>query len=281
MTVTRSPYAGQTVVFATMHGKELLARESFAALLGATVVAPYGLNTDRFGTFSGEVERTLDPLASARAKARSGMELARGTLGLASEGSFSGGVVSLVEHHELLLFVDVERAIEIVEEEVNLVVTASEQPITSVDEAARFANKIGFPDHGVVLIAQRFTGTRVTKDFGSLHELKSAAEAMLADPHSTVSIQPDHRAHRAPERAAVIRNLSARMARRLATLCPDCGCPGVGAIGAEAGLPCESCGLPTEEVRAQFIGCAACEWQQRIPRDAVSASALYCYWCNP
>ena len=63
------PYEGTLVVFGTRHGKEQQAARPFAELLGARVVAPPGLDTDRFGTFSGEVPRTLAPLDAARAKA--------------------------------------------------------------------------------------------------------------------------------------------------------------------------------------------------------------------
>lgn len=49
MTQRSSAYTGRTVTFATMHGKELLARDAFHHILGATVTAPRALDTDQFG----------------------------------------------------------------------------------------------------------------------------------------------------------------------------------------------------------------------------------------
>ena len=47
MTQRSSAYTGRTVTFATMHGKELLARDAFHHILGATVTAPRALDTDQ------------------------------------------------------------------------------------------------------------------------------------------------------------------------------------------------------------------------------------------
>lgn len=66
------PYAGALIAFATMHGKEALAQQPFRDILGASVVAPAGLNTDQFGTFSGEIPRILTPHAAAAPKSTSG-----------------------------------------------------------------------------------------------------------------------------------------------------------------------------------------------------------------
>ena len=86
------PYAARTIAFATMHGKERLARDAFHETLGAEVVAVGGLDTDQFGTFTGDITRTLAPKAAALAKARLGMQLAQTPYGLASEGSFSSPI---------------------------------------------------------------------------------------------------------------------------------------------------------------------------------------------
>ena len=109
------PYAGARIAFATMHGKEQLARHAFLDTLGADVIAPADLDTDQFGTFSGEIARTLSPRAAALAKARLGMQLAGVPYGLASEGSFNSGLGFLVEHHEALIFIDEIRDLELAE----------------------------------------------------------------------------------------------------------------------------------------------------------------------
>lgn len=57
--MTRPPtrYPGSHITFATMHGKEHLARDAFYDVLGTTVTAPRGLDTDQFGTFAGDIPR--------------------------------------------------------------------------------------------------------------------------------------------------------------------------------------------------------------------------------
>lgn len=76
--MTTHPHSGATVAFATRLGKEQLTRAPFATILQADVIAPADLGTDQFGTFTGEIDRALTPLASARVKARLGGPLQLG-----------------------------------------------------------------------------------------------------------------------------------------------------------------------------------------------------------
>jgi len=58
-------HAGQVIAFGTRHGKEDQVALAFAAVLRAEVVSPPDLDTDQFGTFSGETSRTLSPVDTA------------------------------------------------------------------------------------------------------------------------------------------------------------------------------------------------------------------------
>ncbi|MBS0624443.1 MAG: hypothetical protein JSS32_00135 [Verrucomicrobia bacterium] len=60
-------YQGKRCLVATMHGKENAIRPSFESLLGFEVEGGE-LNTDDFGTFSGEIERLLPPSECAKEK---------------------------------------------------------------------------------------------------------------------------------------------------------------------------------------------------------------------
>ena len=56
-------FAGRKLGVATIHGKEQVIGpllEQALSLSGCSAIA--GADTDRFGAFSGEVQRTLDPL---------------------------------------------------------------------------------------------------------------------------------------------------------------------------------------------------------------------------
>jgi hypothetical protein len=274
-------YENLTVTFSTMHGKHHLAQPAFAEILGATVTAPAGLNTDTFGTFSGEIARRLDALAAARAKARRGMRLARNPRGLASEGSFSASFGSLLEHHELLLFIDDTRGIELVEEHVELTSIPAGHDVDAAVDVVHLAHDMGFPENGVVLVGERRRHRTVVKDVADEAHLVAATAALVNSKVSRVRMTPDHRAHRAPYRAAVIRSLSDRMAHRIATPCPQCSCPGFGVTDSAPGLPCETCEFPTDAIRADVSSCCRCSFREYHPRTEVSASALWCRWCNP
>ena len=82
------PFGGRRVSLATCHGKERLLARPFRRGLDLTVVLATGLDTDAFGTFSGERPRPADAPEACRRKAEAGMDRTGLDLGLASEGSF-------------------------------------------------------------------------------------------------------------------------------------------------------------------------------------------------
>lgn len=277
MTGTPRPYAGSTVAFGTQHGKAELAAPAFRGTLGAEVVATEALDTDALGTFAGDIPRTLTPRAAARVKARLATVHLATPFALASEGSFGGGFGPVGEHHELLLFVDLERGLEVVESVVNPAALGSGRPVDSVDAALEAARRIGWPDQAVLLRGgPQLTITRYADDPDAL--ARAIAELLALGP---IRVDPDHRAHRSPSRAAVIRDLAERMARRLATLCPACGTPGFGRVDVERGLPCAECGEPTRAIAADIWGCGACPHTERRPRPERTASPAVCDGCNP
>ncbi len=280
MTVPRTAYTGRLITFATMHGKELLARDVFRNVLGATVTAALDIDTDRFGTFAGDIPRPLSPRDAARAKARVGMHISGSTLGLASEGSFSSGFGPVVENMELLAFIDDTRGLEIVDGIVSISPVPGGRRIANTGEAITFASAIGFPDQGVILQSTNGTSTAAHKNITQLEVLEETVETLLGE-HSTVVILPDYRANRAPSRAAVIRTLCGKMAHRLATGCPRCGSPGFGPVSVEYDVPCSLCGSPTREIAADIHGCAACDHQARLARPHTPADPRWCQHCNP
>jgi hypothetical protein len=275
----RSPYAGHTIVFATMHGKERLAASPFAERLGAAVIAPDHLDTDQLGTFAGDIPRTLSPRMAASVKARLGMQITGLPCALASEGSFRSSLVG-VETTEILLFVDQERGIELVESSSGSSSLPAGRRVETVSDAVAFATEIGFADQGVILHARRGAQTTTYKTIASIETLTELVEHGL-ERNATLTLLPDHRAHRSPARSDRIRRLCERMARRLTTECPVCGTPGWGITRVERGLPCSLCGNPTSLVAADVHGCGACQREERIPRAAAQADPAHCDHCNP
>ena len=81
-------FENRSLAVATMHGKEKVIGPVLEDALGVKIVLPSQFNSDQFGTFSGEVERTLSPLEAARKKCLLAAELTGASLVVASEGSF-------------------------------------------------------------------------------------------------------------------------------------------------------------------------------------------------
>ena len=70
-----------------MHGKQIALQETFAAI-GVKLKLPADLDTDQFGTFSGEVPRRGTMEEAARAKLATAMRETGISAGLVSEGAY-------------------------------------------------------------------------------------------------------------------------------------------------------------------------------------------------
>lgn len=273
-------YSGRLITFATMHGKEQLARQAFLDVLGATVTAAEGLNTDEFGTFAGDIPRTLSPRAAARAKARRGMQIAGTTLGLASEGSFSSGFGLIVENSEILVFIDDTLGLEVVEGTIGTSALSGGRRVDSGGAAALFASAVGFPEQGVIVQGTTNGHLTVYKNILHVGDLEETVDRLLI-AGSIVTVLPDYRAHKSPSRAATIRRLCQQMARRLATTCAHCQAPGFGQVDVARGVPCAVCRSATQLIAADIHGCGRCSHVIRIPRDLIAADPQWCDFCNP
>jgi hypothetical protein len=109
------PYRGRTALLASMHGKEAALAAPLQEALGLMLIPAAGFDTDRFGTFTGEVERTAPPRETALAKARAALAAQGGDLAIASEGSFGPhpGIPFLALAAEWVVFIDRARGLEI------------------------------------------------------------------------------------------------------------------------------------------------------------------------
>ncbi|MGK0741995.1 DUF6671 family protein [Leucobacter sp. Z1108] len=280
MTPTPHPYRGAVIAFATMHGKEQLARGPFHTILGATVLGVAGIDTDQFGTFAGDIPRTLPPRETARAKARLGIRTAGLTAGLASEGSFTTEYGWSTRHNELVLFLDEDRGIEVVESRTASFPLPPGRHILTSAQALSYATSLGFPHQGVIVQAHHDHGSHAHKDTHSPAELEITVNRLL-DQNVPVSVLPDYRAHRSPARADILRDLCSRMARRLSTPCPGCRSPGYGRVKTIPGLPCGTCGQPTHLPAADIHACSTCDTTHTRPRTSTLADPQWCETCNP
>lgn len=279
--------AGKRAVLATMHGKERVIRPLLEGALGLKVVLPDRFDTDRFGTFSREVERTGSQLDAAHAKIEAAFGHDRqAQVAIASEGSFGPHpfIPFVPLGREIIVIRDRETGLELIGHHADLSTNFAHATVETVDAAEAFAHRIGFPGHGVMVIGlsngnpapDRF----LRKDVRTASELSEGVrEALMLC--GAAHIETDMRAHRNPTRMRAIKRAAVDLVRRYRILCPRCARPGFAVTERLAGLPCAWCGAPTNALRAEVSVCAGCGHRIERPVEAASADPGQCPVCNP
>ena len=277
-------YRGETVYFGTKHQKDRALRQALDSIgLKCEVVA---VDTDKFGTFSGELERQGSVRETLRKKIEA-VYLARpeARFTLASEGSFGPHpLIGLVQSdHEALLLVDRMLQIEIYVEEISTATNMGEIEIAFEDNFYAFLEETGFPDHGII-VKPKGNSLVVLKDFRNKTALEQAiAEAFLLSPEKKVILSSDMRACFNPTRLKVIENTGLKLVKALTSFCPKCNIPGFAVTKWIPGLPCEECSLPTAVTKEVVWSCIKCDCSERKarPDGLLSISAYNCQFCNP
>jgi len=279
------PYANQRIGLATMHEKERALAAPFRRVLGAEIVVP-PLDTDTLGTFSGEVPRPDALVETALLKAELVFKSLDVDCALASEGSYGpiGRVPLNPGGVEILAFIDRRRGVRLIETLSTHRTTWRLQRFEADDPERLLALKgMGFPEFGV-FVGCNSDMDHPVKGLRTVDEVIAAMdrEARRSDDGLAV-LYSDMRAHRNPLRMKVLRALSWKLAKRLATLCPACEAPGYGHIDSRRGLPCEGCGQPTHWIDFEIDGCVACGHAAARPRKdgRRTASKLSCKACRP
>jgi len=280
-------FAGRTLGVATMHGKE---RVIGPPLMKVLPLAGYrtilNVDTDRFGTFSGEVQRTTDPLTAAIAKAKHGAEVSGMDLVIASEGSFGPYPLApfLSCNEEFLLLFDARDGSTYACKHLSLETVFGGERCTSLSQVTAFAQRMKFPEHGLVMRPKEKweTGDALEKGIHDTHRLFSVAEELISI-HGCVWVETDMRAMANPTRMQVIAETAERFAAELASTCPQCGMFHFRITDARSGLPCELCGWPTKSTKWYIRECAQCQHRIEEPRpDGKShEDPQHCDHCNP
>lgn len=276
-------YAGRPLALLTQHGKERVIAPVLEPALGCRVQHVTGYDTDRLGTFTRDIARTVTPLEAARKKARIGMALSGLPLGLASEGSFGADPIAgfVPWNVELLIFIDDERGIEIVGRAQGAA-HRQHRLVGDRDAAEAFAREAGFPEHQLVVRPGGENDPRLSKGIADWAALAAAFEqARRQSANGQVFLESDLRAHANPARMAMIGRAAEDLVARLRSLCPACGLPGFALVERVAGLPCADCGAPTRETRADILGCVKCAHRAQRPRAETAADPGRCDYCNP
>jgi hypothetical protein len=275
------PWRGASAAIATKHGKHRQFGPPFHQMTGVDVTLA-AVDTDRLGTFSGEVPREGSPLDSGRRKAQWAIDHSGARIGLGSEGSFGPhpDTPFLVVGLELVVCLDARDDLEVVERIMSVDTNFRHLDLTALPLPQGFLDAVGFPAHALVVAPP----DEWEPMFKGLQDLAAVEDAVVRclEVGGVARLQADMRAHLNPTRQRELTGLAERLARRLCQFCPACSAPGWGLVDVERGLPCEWCAYPTPLVAAEVFGCArrGCNEQRRHPRTTL-ASAGRCPMCNP
>lgn len=281
MTAFEATYRGRRAALATRHGKERQFRPALAPTGLEVVVAD--VDTDSFGTFTGEIPRQGDPVEVVERKARAAMAATGLDVGLASEGSFGPHpqIPFLTIDTELVALVDARLGTVVIEQVVSFDTPAASLTVADGDDLERFCERVGFPSQALIARPADGSPHHIVKGITDLGRLAHAiALASAASQDHRAIIETDLRAQFCPKRQIVISEAAQRLATRLMRRCPACGTPGFGALDFERGLPCGLCGRPTEEPAATLETCPRCAHTVRTTSVGMADPAT-CMYCNP
>jgi len=277
-------FKGRTLLLVTKHGKESVMKEILESELGVNVVVSEDFDTDKFGTFSGEVKRDGNQLEAARKKLLSGMKHYGATLGVGSEGSF-GSLPNnplMPLNTELVVLIDQDNNIEIKGHHSTFNTNSSGESVSSYEEALEFAERIGFPLHGVILRKTK-DDKKMYKGIISYDDLEKYFRQLQTWYRKKVYIETDLRAHMNPKRMTAIGKATSDLVKNSLSKCEKCFSPGFSAVDVKKGLVCQLCDLPTDLISKYIFKCQKCAFTKLTDRpDALlKADAGDCAHCNP
>ncbi len=288
MSQTESWFKNRVCILATMHKKEQVMVRPLEAQLQMQVIIPQAFNTDSFGTFSREIKRMGTQLEAARLKAQQVLEVTGESLAVTSEGSFFPHPILpyCACDRELVLLLDKTNDIEIVGTEISLETNYSHTSVKTVSEALAFAEKAGFPSHGLIVMESPKPQKNEMIFKGIVTEEKlinAVTKVMESSPKKTAHVETDMRAMYNPSRMKVIAQATHNLIEKILNTCPNCNWPGFDIIETIPGLTCEICHFPTDLIKSEIYQCKKCNFQQTkdFPNGVKFADPTYCNYCNP
>lgn len=277
-------FQNRKLLIATKHQKERVIAPILENELGVTCFVDETFDTDTLGTFTGEVERELDPVSTVREKCLRAMKLSNCDLGIASEGSFGShpSIFFVSADDEFLIFIDTLNNIEVIVRELSTSTNFYGKQIQTQKELFEFADKAGFPTHGLILRKSKDEKTDIHKGITDIESLKKIFD-QLYSKYNSVYAETDMRAMYNPTRMNVIEKATKKLVQKIKSSCPQCQMPGFGVTDAKSGLNCSLCGSPTNSILSYIYVCQHCEFtkEEMYPNNITTEDPTYCDYCNP
>jgi len=271
-------FDGRAIAIATKHGKEAVIAPRLSEALGLRCVNSDQLDTDTLGTFSGEVERRLNPLETARLKCSLAMEITGTELAIASEGSFGAhpSIPFIPAHEELLVLID-KKCVGICRQE-----AGDKDQLQS--NSPSVIRRVGWIfDTSTIPLAchhHQKSADDPTDCVKGVHDEKALRETIhrFMQRYGQCSLETDMRAMHNPTRMIVIDALTLELVQQIQSACPVCNTPGFRLTDIQRGLLCSNCGLPTRSVKSEVYRCQYCQHtEQRAPSHGLKMEdPMYC-----
>jgi hypothetical protein len=277
-------FKGRKIIIATKHKKENVIAPLLTKYLNLECIVNEELDTDEFGTFTGEMERLNDPLETARQKCFKAMELSGCDMAIASEGSFGAHPTIFFVHadSEILLLIDKKNNLEFIASEISTKTNFNGSLINSFKELEDFAKSVKFPSHGLILRKSKDFNEDVYKGITTIRDLLTVYKTLMSK-YGSVYAETDMRALYNPTRMKVIKTAVKKLITKIKTQCPKCNAPGFSITGAKPGLVCRNCGAPTRSTLLTILSCQSCSFtkEKMYPHGRFFEDPMYCDSCNP
>jgi hypothetical protein len=277
-------FKNRKLIIATKHEKESVIAPILTKELLVECYVPNNFDTDVLGTFSGEIERKLDPLSTVRQKCLMAMDTYNCDLGIASEGSFGAHpkVYFAIADDEILIFIDKKNNLEIIVREISTSTNFNGKTINNERDLLEFAYKVNFPTHGLILRKDSAANDDIVKGIRDKDALIKAYH-QLFEKYGTVYAETDMRAMHNPTRMAIIEIAAIKLVKKLKSCCPVCKTPGFDVTDYREGLECSLCSMPTKSVKSLIYSCLKCNYikEELYPNNKTSEDPMFCDFCNP
>ena len=277
-------FAHRQLIIATMHGKESVIAPVLESALAVRCMTSSLFETDRFGAFSGEINRSMDALETARMKCYAAMDMTGCDLAVANEGSFGPHPIYFFAQadDEILMFIDRKNGIEIWARELSTSTNFNGKAISEWEELETFAETSGFPEHGLILRESSQGFGNMKKGIRDKKQLRDCFFDLMAR-HGQAYVETDMRAMHNPTRMKVIETATHKLVNKILSFCPSCSWPGFDVSEVRSGLPCSSCGAPTQSARSHLYTCVSCSFSREhlFPKGRETEEPRFCDFCNP
>jgi hypothetical protein len=236
------------------------------------------------GTFTQEIPRYGTQLDAVRKKAKVGMELLALDLGIANEGAFVSDPYSGMTawNNELVILIDQKHDLEITGFS-GAPAQSDNASVSHYEELIQFADSALFPSHYLVIKPTDEYHPESVKGIADFEGLKEAFDwAQSLSTNGKVYVENDLRAFANPTRMNNIHKATANLVDKMKSLCPQCQKPGFWIRDIQRGLPCNACGLATDEEIAKIWACMQCNHEETHGMKVLRfANPSRCRHCNP